>query len=185
LSSAGHRGVRLIRIPAVGVLAGLVLLFLAGTAWAQTAEEVSPKVCTECHAFVSQDVVNSWQAQNHGQNGVGCPVCHATHEQDFRPSPTVAICMECHDVPAVHPGYAADDSAGVCMECHSSNIHVLPGEGSWFLAGLPPEQLEATPQPESVFSLGEARTVAIVVVLVGAVSGVLFGLVLDRFIRNL
>ncbi len=178
-------GVRLSRLPAIGLLTALVFLLLAGNSWAQTSDEVSPDVCIECHAFVSQDVVNSWQAQNHGQNGVGCPVCHGTHDQDFRPEPTVAICMDCHDVPAVHPGYTEDDSAGVCMECHSSNVHVPPGEGSWFLAGLPPEQLDESAQPESVFSLGEARTVALIVVLVGAVSGVLFGLVLDRFVRNL
>src|SRR5680860_1686740 len=80
-------------LAAVGFLLALVLLPVFSAAAQETGgtdetAQATPGQCIECHAFVSQDVVNSWQAQNHGQNGVGCPVCHHSHDEDFRPEPT-------------------------------------------------------------------------------------------------
>lgn len=166
----------------------LTALLFAAPAFAQDAESpvYTTEDCLECHAFVSADIISSWQNQNHGRNDVGCPVCHNNHVQDFRPSPTVAVCMECHDVEAAHPGgFTPEDEAARCMECHAANVHLPPGEGSWLNAGLPPERLTEDPRPASTITEAQAQVSSAIVVILALFTGLVLGLLMDRFVRNL
>jgi hypothetical protein len=138
-----------------------------------------------CHANVSNDVVTSWRSQNHGSNGVACPVCHNTHEDDFRPKPTAAVCLQCHELTQVHPDMTAETPGSRCMECHTANVHLLPGQESWFEGGLPRSRLVAEPLPPAgQVSVSTARIAALVLVVVAVVVGLALGWLFIRLTRN-
>lgn len=138
--------------------------------------------CVECHAYVSNDVVTTWRSQDHGSNQVGCPICHGTHDQGFRPKPTAEVCFRCHDVATVHPELGKTLPAARCMECHTANVHILPGQGSWFQGGLPASKLEgsASGVPAATTT---SRVAAAVVAAVAVVLGIVAGLLLARLAR--
>jgi hypothetical protein len=174
------------------MLALLVLLVSAASTLAQgglgqaAPTEPGEPECINCHRFVSADVVETWRDQAHGRNEVGCPACHNSHQEDFMPNPTVAVCSECHQVREVHPEYQDSVPAERCMDCHQGNIHWYPGEGSWFVSGLPPERLEqATTRPENSISPSQARAAGIVVVGLAAIMGLAVGYLLNRLIKQL
>jgi len=177
-------GPRRLRATAAAGILGLLLLGVLGALPGAAAAQAPEPICVQCHESVSREVVDTWRSQNHGSNGVGCPVCHNTHEQDFRPQPQAGVCFGCHDVAAVHQGFTPETPGTRCMECHTANVHLLPGPGSWFQGGLPPEDLVAQPEAPPV-SAAAGRLAAVVVVLVAAAAGIVIGLVLDRFVREL
>jgi len=143
-------------------------------------------VCVSCHSSVSLEVVDTWRSQNHGRNGVTCEVCHNTHDSDFTPKPAVQVCMGCHDVESIHQGFLPQTPAARCMDCHTSNVHLLPGQASWFYSGLPPEKLLGEDGDKEGGIAGSTGRGAGVIGAAGAVVlGLLFGLVLDRFVRSL
>ncbi len=172
-------------------LLGPVLLLTLGMAVARaetvtvpTTPEGEP-ICVTCHESVSKNVVDTWRSQNHGQNKVGCPTCHNSHDQGFTPKPKAGVCFGCHDVAKAHPDFSPETPGSRCMECHASNVHWLPDESSWFQGGLPTSALDQPTQPESNISASTGRAAGIVVVIVAVVAGLLAGLVFDRFVRDL
>jgi hypothetical protein len=174
------------------LLALIVLLASVASALAQAGQGQAPAAepgepnCIDCHRFVSADVVETWRDQAHGRNDVGCPECHNSHEEDFRPNPLVALCAGCHDVRQIHPDFSDELPAERCMDCHQANVHWYPGEGSWFTAGLPPERLEETSSgPENSISPSQARTVGIAVVMIAAFAGLVFGYFMNQLLRKL
>ncbi|MHB1344687.1 MAG: multiheme c-type cytochrome [Thermoleophilia bacterium] len=171
------------RLLVLGCVAVVLTLAVAGPASAAVGDD--EPVCVTCHTSVSLEVVTSWRSQNHGRNGVSCEVCHNTHDREFRAKPTTEVCMGCHDVESIHQGFLPETPAERCMDCHTSNVHLYPGQASWFYSGLPPEKLEGgeDPGPQIAGSTGRAAGVAGAVVTV--VFGLLAGLLIDRFVRNL
>ena len=169
------------------VVTAFVLFFFGGPPIAQAAE--GDPICVSCHSNVSPDVVTTWRSQNHGRNGVTCETCHNTHDSEFRPKPTVAVCMGCHDVAAIHSGFLPETPAARCMDCHTSNVHLLPGQASWFYSGLPPEKLAggdgASGGDQGTVAASTGRGAGVIVAASAVVLGLLVGLVLDRFVRNL
>ncbi|MHB9148942.1 MAG: multiheme c-type cytochrome [Thermoleophilia bacterium] len=161
------------------------VLFLLGAPPAAQAADGDP-ICVSCHTSVSLDVVETWRSQNHGRNGVTCEKCHGTHDSDFTPKPTVQVCVGCHDVASIHEGFLPETPAARCMDCHTSNVHLLPGQASWFYSGLPPDKLageDGGGQGGIAGSTG--RGAGVIGAAVAVVLGLLFGLVLDRFVRSL
>ena len=142
-------------------------------------------VCVVCHANVSPEVVATWRTQNHGRAKVGCPLCHNSHDQDFRPNPRAELCFGCHDVKRIHGDFTEETPAKRCMECHTGNIHLLPGPDSWFFGGLPKEKLESTGPQQGQVAASTGRATGVVVVALAAAFGIVAGLILDRFVRNL
>jgi len=172
------------------VLAAVAVLLLSGVASSQTPSYLTTPTtapgdpfCVGCHAFVSNDVVTTWRSQNHGRKGVACPVCHHTHDSDFRPNPKAAVCFECHPVAKIHPDLSPTLPAGRCMECHTANVHVLPGQESWFQGGLPLSKLAAQPATGQA-SPGTGRVAAAIVVALALVVGVVVGLGLAVVFRT-
>ena len=169
------------------ILTAVVLFVLAEPSVAQAAE--GDPICVSCHSSVSLEVVETWRSQNHGRNGVTCETCHNTHDSDFTPKPTVAACMGCHDVAAIHTGFLPETPAARCMDCHTSNVHLLPGQASWFYSGLPPEKLAGgdgdNGGEQGGIAASTGRGAGVIVAAVAVVLGLLFGFVLDRFVKNL
>ena len=166
--------------------AALVVLVLAvavpTVAWAADEEPI----CVACHTNVSLEVVDTWRSQNHGRNGVTCVVCHNTHDSDFRPQPTVEVCMGCHDVAAIHGEFLPETSAERCMDCHTSNVHLLPGQASWFYGGLPTDKLTGDEPPEDgEIAASTGRSAGVIGAAVVVLLGLALGFVVDRFVRNL
>jgi hypothetical protein len=160
----------------------LILVLAPGSA---RAAEGDP-ICVDCHNYVSLEVVDTWRSQNHGSNGVTCDVCHNTHDSDFRPFPTVEVCMGCHEVESIHQGFLPDTPAAACMDCHTSNVHLYPGQASWFYSGLTEEKLageDTDPTGEIAPSTG--RRAAVVGAVIAVVLGLALGFLMDRFVRNL
>ncbi len=161
------------------------VLFLLGAPPAAQAAEGDP-ICVSCHTSVSREVVETWRSQNHGGNGVTCEKCHGTHDSDFTPKPTVTVCMGCHDVASIHEGFLPETPAARCMDCHTSNVHLLPGQASWFYSGLPPDKLAGEDGGDQGGIAGSTgRGAGVIGAAVAVVLGLLFGLVLDRFVRSL
>jgi len=194
----GQRGTSGGRVPraAAGVLAlalvcaAAAVLLLTAVASSQTPSYLTTPstapgdpACVGCHAFVSNDVVTTWRTQNHGRNGVACPVCHHTHDGDFRPNPKAAVCFECHPVAKIHPDLSPTLPARRCMECHTANVHVLPGQGSWFQGGLPLSKLAAQPTTGQASS-GTGRIGAAIVVGLALAVGLVVGLGLAVVFRT-
>lgn len=171
----------------IGLVAGILLTFVA-PAWAQdttaTTQPGDPP-CVRCHAYVSNDVVTTWRSQNHGRNRVGCPVCHNDHDHGFRPNPKAAVCIDCHDLNQIHPDLTGALPARRCMDCHTANVHLLPGQESWFQGGLPLSKLGAPTAPAVGVSAGAARTAAFIAVGVALLFGVVVGLLYVRLARDL
>ncbi len=169
------------------IVTAFVLFVLGEPPVAQAAE--GDPICVSCHSSVSLEVVETWRSQNHGRNGVTCETCHNTHDSDFRPKPTVAVCMSCHDVAAIHSGFLPETPAARCMDCHTSNVHLLPGQASWFYSGLPPEKLAGgdggNGGDQGAIASSTGRGAGVIVAAAAVVLGLLVGLVLDRFVRNL
>jgi|GEM_PF-1844272 len=172
---------------ALALLAALVVIigFSAAPAWAQEGSEGEVPVCVKCHEYVSAEVASTWITQNHGRNGVECSTCHNSHGNSFEPNPTAGICFGCHDVPEIHPDFSVETPGKRCMECHTANIHLMPGQGSWFQGGLSKEKLEASGKAESAFGSGFGRWAGILVVALTVLLGLAVGLVMDRFVREL
>lgn len=142
-------------------------------------------VCVTCHASVSNDVVTTWRTQNHGRNQVACPVCHNTHETDFRPNPTAAVCLDCHQLAQVHPDMTAETPGERCMECHTANVHLMPGPESWFKGGLPRSRLAPDqPPPAGQVSASTARVASLSLLVVAVAVGLALGWVFVRLTRN-
>jgi len=130
-------------------------------------------------------VVTSWRSQNHGRNGVACPVCHNTHDADFRPNPTAAVCLQCHQLAQVHPDMTAETPGSRCMECHTANVHLMPGQESWFEGGLPRSRLIADqPPPAGQVSGSTARVAAVVLLVVAVAVGLALGWLFIRLTRS-
>lgn len=172
---------------ALVLLAVALVLIMVPAAPVQAQEESADggPICVGCHQYVSTEVAETWATQNHGRNGVECAVCHSTHEEGIQPNPTARVCFGCHDVDEIHPDFTGETPGERCMECHTSNVHRMPGEGSWFQGGLSREKLESSQKPESAFSEGAGRYAGIAVVILAAVVGLIFGFIMDRFVRNL
>jgi len=165
--------------------AAFMLVLIAGAPTTALAAEGEP-VCVTCHSSVSLEVVDTWRSQNHGRNGVSCVVCHNTHDSDFRPKPTVQVCMGCHDVATIHQGFLPETPAERCMDCHTSNVHLLPGQASWFYSGLPTEKLTGEDGGADVgIAASTGRGAGVIGAAVAVVLGLLLGFVIDRFVRNL
>ncbi len=190
---AGRRAASALLRWAVGasVVLGLVTAILLALGGPARAQEAAPTIqpgdppCVRCHAYVSNDVVTTWRSQNHGRNGVGCPVCHNEHDHAFRPNPKAAVCIECHDLKTVHPDLTGALPASRCMQCHTGNVHLLPGQESWFQGGLPLTKLAAPTAPAVGVSPGAARIAAIIVVGAALVFGLVVGLLYVRLARGL
>jgi hypothetical protein len=186
----GRHG-RLLGLVAALSLAVVLLLMAAGSAGAETSTTTvvtappGEPICVTCHSYVSADVVDTWRSQNHGRNGVGCPVCHGGHDKDFTPKPTAKVCFGCHDVRAAHPDFTPETPGKRCMECHTSNVHWLPGQQSWFQGGLPTSKLEESAQKPSDVSASAGRTTGVAVVILAAIAGLVAGLIFNRFVREL
>ncbi len=169
------------------IVTAFVLFALGEPSVAQAAD--GDPICVSCHSSVSLEVVETWRSQNHGRSGVTCEACHNTHDSDFTPKPTVAVCMGCHDVAAIHSGFLPETPAARCMDCHTSNVHLLPGQASWFYSGLPPEKLAGgdggNGGEEGGMAASTGRGAGVIVAAVAVVLGLLVGVVLDRFVRNL
>lgn len=176
---------------ALGLLAVLVLLLVgAGGAVAETPTTLGTApagepICVTCHSYVSADVVDTWRSQNHGRNGVACPVCHGGHDKDFTPKPMAKVCFDCHDVKAIHPDFTLETPGKRCMECHTANIHWLPGQQSWFQGGLPTSKLEESAQKPSDVSASAGQVTGVIVVIIATIAGLVAGLVFNRFVREL
>jgi hypothetical protein len=166
------------------LLACATLMLVVGMAGAAPAGGDEP-ICVTCHSNVSLEVVQTWRSQNHGRNGVSCEVCHNTHDREFRPKPTVQVCMGCHEVATIHPDFLPETPAERCMDCHTSNVHLYPGQASWFYSGLPPEKLDGTPDPGNEIAGSTGRSAGVVGAVVAVVFGLLLGFLFDRFVRNL
>lgn len=149
-----------------------------------TTPEGEP-ICVTCHDDVSHDVVETWRSQNHGRNGVGCPVCHNSHDQDFTPRPLASVCFGCHDVAVIHPNFTPETPAATCMDCHTANVHWLAGLSSWFYSGLPREDLTGSNEETVGVSASTGRVTGLVVVAVALVLGLVAGFVADHFVRGL
>lgn len=184
-ASSAHRASRSMWGRVALVCATVFVLFLLATPPAAQAADGDP-ICVSCHTSVSLDVVETWRSQNHGRNGVTCEKCHGTHDSEFTPKPTVQVCMECHDVDSIHQGFLGETPAARCMDCHTSNVHLLPGQASWFYSGLPPDKLAGEDDGDQGAIAGSTgRGAGVIGAAVAVVLGLLFGLVLDRFVRSL
>lgn len=93
--------------------------------------------------------------------------------------------MGCHDVAAIHPDFLPETPAERCMDCHTSNVHLYPGQASWFYSGLPPEKLDGEQPPEGEIAGSTGRAAGVVGAIIAVVFGLAVGLLIDRFVRNL
>lgn len=142
-------------------------------------------ICVTCHGSVSNDVVTSWRSQNHGQARVGCPTCHNTHAEEFRPNPKADVCAGCHDIKAAHPDMGPETPGSRCMECHTANVHLMPGEESWFQGGLPREDLSGEqPPPAGQVPPATARVAAGVLLAFAIAAGLVMGWLFVRLTRK-
>ena len=76
-------------------------IFLMLMLGAFTATPAKPDTCSDCHKNVSPNIVVDWQRSKHGNNGVGCVVCHGPHHKSKQDSakakmPTPETCKMCH-----------------------------------------------------------------------------------------
>lgn len=179
------RGDRVVVLGLAFLVLAASLAVLLGSPIPARAAEGDP-ICVDCHTDVSLEVVETWRSQNHGRNKVTCEVCHNTHESDFTPSPKVEVCMGCHDVGAIHEGFLPETSAAACMDCHTSNVHLMPGQASWFYSGLPSDKLAGEDtDAEGAITPSTGRRAAVIGAVIAVVFGLVLGLVIDRFVRNL
>lgn len=67
-----------------------------------TAFTEDGKVCINCHRSVTPLLVKDWQASEHSNNDVACPICHGSKHKSRKTvhlavMPTEVTCSECHE----------------------------------------------------------------------------------------
>lgn len=102
--------------------------------------------CYECHADVTQEVVQAWSDGMHGQVNVGCFICHGDGQSEFHARPGGETCATCH------AGHDVDFSTipGItsCFTCHGGHDLKFHGERKGgFGAALPGWLPPAPAQP--------------------------------------
>jgi hypothetical protein len=85
---------------------------------------VDPRAtCHECHARYSPEIVQEWERSLHGQQDVGCYVCHGAIGFDFQIRPDDANCASCHSAVM---GSLAHPPADRCFSCHDAHRLTFP-----------------------------------------------------------
>lgn len=85
---------------------------------------VDPRTtCHECHTRNDPEIVREWEQSLHGQQDVGCFVCHGAIGVDFRARPGDESCASCHSAVM---GSLAHPPADRCFSCHDAHRLAYP-----------------------------------------------------------
>jgi hypothetical protein len=101
----------------------------AGVAAAPAAtQDRHPRVdystsCQDCHRASDPAIVRDWEQSLHGQQGVGCFVCHGDGTFQFEARPGDGSCVACHSVVM---GSLAHPPADRCFSCHDAHRLAYP-----------------------------------------------------------
>lgn len=92
------------------------------------AEELAPQdrhprvdftvPCQDCHRRSDPEVVRDWEESLHGQQDVGCVVCHGDGQVHFEARPGDEHCATCHSATIADPQHAPVDR---CFSCHDAH----------------------------------------------------------------
>ena len=77
----------------------LALCFILIPVYGLTEQE-----CIDCHNSVTPGIVTDWEISKHGENSLGCDLCHGAEHQSAgdvakAQIPTPETCAACHDTP--------------------------------------------------------------------------------------
>lgn len=91
-------------------------------------QERHPKVdfsigCAECHAEDTPAVVDAWKSSAHGEQNVGCFVCHGDGEVEFTVRPRTEVCYSCHAEAEADLDRMPAQSCFGCHNGHSLKFH--------------------------------------------------------------
>jgi hypothetical protein len=79
--------------------------------------------CPECHIQSDPEIVQEWAQSLHGQQDVGCYVCHGAIGVDFQARPGDESCAACHSAVM---GSLAHPPADRCFSCHDAHRLAYP-----------------------------------------------------------
>lgn len=96
----------------------------------QAKKAVHPDVdtseaCHSCHEGVTPEVVEEWQASDHGMMNVLCFVCHGSTGSDFRKKASADRCVGCHaeKVESMKTPFMKGKDCFSCHPPHALNPH--------------------------------------------------------------
>jgi hypothetical protein len=79
--------------------------------------------CVECHSRYNPEIVREWAQSLHGQQDVGCFVCHGEIGVDFQIRPGDENCAVCHSAVM---GSLEHPPADRCFSCHDAHRLAFP-----------------------------------------------------------
>jgi hypothetical protein len=79
--------------------------------------------CQDCHRTDDPEIVRDWEQSLHGQQDIGCYVCHGDGTVHFVARPSDENCAACHSATIADLQHAPVDRCFSCHDAHRLTFH--------------------------------------------------------------